>query len=168
MNTPAKIMPQDTMNSTSVKALLAAKDAENATIQKLKDEGKERERIKSEYANRFVNMCVEKLVSDVDFDIKHGITHDKYSISNACGINRIPIKYLDLPSAYRAYEHTPCESFHAVITRAKASIESWREQGGLSVSVEAPADLPKVSKFEMDWITHENKCPNQSIRWFSM
>lgn len=155
------------MNSTSVKALLAAKDAENANAQKLKDEDKERERITNEYKDRYVNTCVEKLAADVDFDIKHGITHDSYSISTACGTTRIPIKYLGLSNAYRAYEHTPCESFHAVIAKTKASIESWHKQGGLSVSVEPPKDLPKVSKFEIDWIAHENKCPNQYIRWFA-
>lgn len=153
------------MNSTSVKALLTAKEAENATSRKLEDEKKERERVAQEYTDRYVKLCVEKISSDIDFDVKHGHTRGTYTIQKSCGTTRIPAHHTDR-YRYQATEYTECKSLRDIVIKSQAFVESWRKEGGLDVSIEPPKELPAVSEWSMGWIAQENKCPNLTLRWY--
>lgn len=153
------------MNSTSVKALLTAKEAENATSKKLEDEQKERQRVAQEYTDRYVKLCVEKIGSDIDFDVKHGHTRGTYKIEKSCGTTRIPTHHTDI-FRYQPREYTECKSLHDIVIKSQVLVQSWRKDGGLDVSIEPPKELPVVSEWNMGWMAQDNKCPNLTLSWY--
>lgn len=153
------------MNSASVKALLTANEARNETSRKLEDEKKERDRVAEEYTERYIELCVQKLGSDIDFDVKHGHTGGTYDIQKRCGITRIPPHHTDTFN-YGIREVTECKSLYDIIARTQTSVMSWPKQGGLDVSIEPPTKLPEVSDWTIGYLAFDDKCPNRTLRWY--
>lgn len=155
------------------KAALGIRTKESDEIREAIRVGTERksEEVYKASEARFIQQCVERLASDIDYDIMHGTTYGSIVIADRCGKLHVPQVYNEDDWHWKCKQHTPCKTLHTIVANIGAVAGSWNKTGGVSVKIAPPAPCDigeggrKKDERDLRKESVYGECRNREFHW---